>query len=294
MYGMMDQVYINDNKLVSIGFSPEEIRHMHLVQNNGIKFTMQSLQMCGYNYEQAKRLMYGYNICSGKVQVDSKQETIKHLRKMFGANYRISIQDLAVSNINTVPRVAVVKNIPDPPYSIWNSNQYSGKDAIYKVIDVSGQKVTIETPRKPRLAYGQTKVLPGILEIKGVKANGNAVVVFDKKYCQLCNRFIIVASLKKPEFHHGLWEILCFEGTRVYVYATNMGTKENVRYSMGTQRVYDFGIFIKDIKPKLNLAASKIYKKLGGVGTQFEGANAEFKVLTQEIREIDENQDVIF
>lgn len=294
MYGMIDQVYIDDNKLMSIGFIPEEIKHMHMVQNNGVKFTMQSLQMYGYNYEQAKRLIYGYNICSGKVQVNSKEATIRHLRKMFGSNYRISIQDLATSNISTVPRAAIVKNLPDPPYSIWNSNQYKGKDTLYKVIDVSGQKVTIETPRKPRLAYGQAKVIPGVLEIKGVKANGNAVIVFDKKFCQLCNRFIIVASLKKPEFHHGLWEILCFEGTRVYVYATNMGTKENVRYSMGTQRVYDFGIFPKDIAPKLKIAATKIYTKLGGVGNQFEGANSEFKVLTQETKDFDENQDVAF
>ena len=294
MYGMIDQVYIDDAKLMNIGFTPEEIRHMHMIQNNGVKFTMQSLQMCGYNYEQSRRLMYGYNICVGKVQVDSKEATIKHLRKMFGSNYRISIQDLAVSNINVVPRVAVVGNIRQEPYSIWNSNRYKGKDGIYKVVDVTGQKVTIETPRKPRLAYGQTKVLPGILEIKGVKANGNAVVVFDKKYCQLCNRFIIVASLKKPEFHHGLWEILCFEGTRVYVYATNMGTKENVRYSMGTQRVYDFGMFPADIKPKLDNKAKQLYTNLGGVNIQYEGANAEFKVLTPQVKEMDAGQDVIF
>lgn len=294
MYGMMDQAYIDDVRLINIGFTQEELRHLHMIQNNGIKFSMQSLQMVGYNYEQAKRLMYGYNICLGKVQTGSKEEMIRHLKKMFGSNYRISIQDLAVSNISAVPRVAVVGNITQEPYAIWNSNRYKGKDALYKVIDVTGQKVTIETPRKPQLKYGQQKILQGVLEIKGVKANGNAVVIFDKKYCQLCNRFIIVASLRRPEFHHGMWEILCFEGTRVYVYATNMGTKENVRYSMGTQRVYSYGIFPTDIKPKLDLVAKQLSNKLGGVNLQLEGANAEFKVLSPQHKELDENEDVAF
>lgn len=294
MYGMMEQAYIDDAKLINIGFTQEELRHLHMIQNNGIKFSMQSLQLCGYNYEQAKRLMYGYNICLGKVQTDSKEEMIRHLKKMFGSNYRISIQDLAVSNISAVPRVAVVGNITQEPYTIWNSNRYKGKDALYKVIDVTGQRITIETPRKPQLKYGQQKVIQGILEIKGVRANGNAVVIFDKKYCQLCNRFIIVASLRRPEFHHGMWEILCFEGTRVYVYATNMGIRENVRYSMGTQRVYSYGIFPTDIKPKLDVVAKQLYTKLGGVNLQLEGANAEFRVLTPQNKELDENQDVTF
>lgn len=294
MYGMLDQVYIDVNKLASIGFNAAEIQNMQYLYNNGARFTMQALQSYGYTYEQASRLMYGYNICAGKVSVDSKEEMIRHLRKMFGKQYRISIQDLAISNINSVPRVAVVANIQQAPYDIWNSNKYSGKAALYKVVDVTGQKVTIETPRKPRLAYGQTKVLPGILEIKGVKANGNAVVVFDKKYCQLCNRFIIVASLRRPEFHHGMYEMMCFEGTKVYIYAMNMGTRENVKYSMGTQRVYDYGIFPGDIKGKLVTVAKNMYNHLHGVAIQFEGANSEFRVISTQKQEFDDEDSVLF
>lgn len=281
MHNMMNPVYIDTAKLASIGFSNTEIQNLQYLYNNGAKFTSQALQSYGYTFEQSKRLMYAYNICIGKVQVDSKQEAIKHLKKMFGSTYKITIQDLAVSNISTIPRVAVVGNITDAPYSIWNSKQYSGKDALYPVIETSGQKITIETPRKPKLAYGAAKVIPGVLEIKGVKNNGNAVVTFDKKYCKVCNRFIIVASLRNPEFHHGKYEMICFEGTKIYVYATNIGTRESARYSMGNQRVYDYGIFENEIKPKLDKTAKGIYQYLHGVSAQYIAATQKYELLSK-------------
>lgn len=279
------------NKFLSLGFNNTEITNFEYIATNGGKFTPQFLQQCGYTYEQARRLTYMYNIYCGKVVINSKQDMIKHLRKMFGADYRLSMQDLAISKITNVPRVAVVSNIVHKPYDIWNSNRYKGKDAIYKVVDSSGQKITIETSRKPRLEYGQPKIVPGVLEIKGVKANGNAVVTFDKRYCNLCNRFIIVASLRNPEFHYGKYEMLCFEGTKVYVYATNMGTKENVKYNMGTQRIYAFGIFPGEIKSKLEYVAKVLYNQLHCVSTEYENANSTFKVVEVK-QQIDESNDV--
>lgn len=277
-----NMINIDANKLASIGFTQQEIQQLCYVYSNGGKFTTNALQSYGYNYEQAKKLSYMYNICAGKINIDSKEELIKHLRRMFGSNYRIGIQDLAVSRVNSVPRVAIVSNIIDEPYSIWNSNRYRGKEALYKVVDVSGQKITIETPRKPILKYGSAKEIKGVLEIKGVKQNGNAVITFDKKYCKLCNRFIIVASLRNPEFHLGKYEIICFEGTKVYIYASNMGVKDNVKYSMGTQRVYDYGIFPQEIKAKLDNVTKVMYKHLNGVKAELYGANTDYKVIEPE------------
>lgn len=273
------------NRLISLGFTKEEISAFNYIICNGGKLTTTEMQNYGMTYEQAKRLRYMYNICAGRVTIDSKQELQKHLRKMFGQDYRITLQDLSESRITNIPRVAVVANIVDEPYNIWNSKNYKGLGKLYKVIDVSGQRITVETPRKPKLEYGKPKELPGILEIKGVRNNGNAVVAFDKKYCRLCNRFIIVASLRNPEFHIGKYEIVCFEGTKVYVYATNMGVGEKVKYRQGAQRVYDFGINPSEIKSKLTNVAKVLYKNLHGVSIELQTPNQEFTLIPVERRE---------
>lgn len=294
-YGAMTSaVNIDTNRLLQLGFTKVEIQQLNYVYTSGGKFTPSALQQYGFNYEQSKKLSYMYNICCGKVQINSKEETIRHLRRMFGSNYRISIHDLAVSKIAAVPRWAVVGGIMDEPYNIWNSNKYKGSSALYNVVDVSGQKVTVETNRKPRLEYKQSKSIPGVLDIKGVKNNGNVIVTFDKKYCKICNRFIIIASLRNPEFHLGKYEMLCFEGTRVYIYATNMGTKENIKYSMGNQRVYDFGIYPNDIKLKVTNVAKAMYQHLHGVGIQYEEPNMTYKVVGSEKEEQEElSNDII-
>lgn len=292
-YGMCNQINIDDNHLYNLGFTQKEVQQLKFVYSNGGKFTPSALQSYGYNYEQAKRLAYMYNICAGKIQIDSREELIKHLRKMFGSDYRISIQDLATSNVTAVPRVALVANIVDTPYNIWNSSNYKGKDMFYKVIDVSGQRITVETSKKPKLEWKQAKEVPGVLEIKGVKNNGNAVVSFDKKYCKLCNRFIIVASLRLPEFHCGKYEIICFEGTKVYVYATNMGIKENLSYRGGTQRVYAYGILPGDIRPKLDNVAKSLYSHLHGISVNYEDATLPYEVLSKQKQEPNYDDDVM-
>lgn len=290
--GYQNGININTNQLMKLGFNQQEIQQLMYVYNNNGKFTLNALQSYGYNYEQAKKLMYMYNICAGKIQIESKEELIKHLKKMFGSSHRIGIQDLAVSKVNNVPRFAVVSNIIDEPYTIWNSKNYKGTNALYKVVDVSGQKITIETPKKPILKYGSAKEIKGVLEIKGVKDNGNAIVTFDKNYCKLCNRFIIVASLRNPEFHLGKYEIICFEGTKVYIYATSIGTRDKPNYSMGTQRVYGYGIFPQEIKGKLVNVTKAMYKYLNGVNAELFGANIEYKVIPQDKVE-DENEGVM-
>lgn len=300
---MMNPVYIDANRLMSLGFSKADVDNLVYVYNNGGKFTTNALQSYGYTYDQAKRLIYMYGICAGKYSVETKQESIKHLKKMNGSQYKITMQDLAVSNVTDVPRVAVI-NITVPkkpanmteyqyekmkeackPFTIWNSSRYKGRDALYKVLDVTGQHVTIETSRKPQLQYNAVKKIPGVLEIKGQRENGNVIVVINSEYCKLCNRFIIVASLRNPEFHHGKYELLAFEGTKVYVYATNMGVRNTVKYNMGTQRVYAYGIFPQDIKPKLDNITKSMYQYLNCVSAEYMGSNKPYEVITRQQKE---------
>jgi len=293
-YDMMyNPINIDRNYLLKLGFSNDDINMLTYVYNNGGKFTPNALQQYGYTYEQAKKIAYMYAICSGKISIETKEEMIKHLRKMFGSDYRISMQDLAVSKITTIPRFALVSGIVDEPYTIWNSKNYQGINMLYKVSDVSGKNITIETKKRPTLKYGQPKVIQNVLEIKGINSKNEVVVTFNKNYCRLCNRFIIVASLKRPEFHHGMYEILCFEGTRAYVYATSAGTGDIAKYRAGTQRVYDYGLFPGDIRAKLERVAMAMYNRLHGVGVQMEPANKKYDVLEKVHNNLEDESEVI-
>ena len=306
------------NTLLNMGFTRQEVDAYEYIYMNGGKFTPNFLMCnCGYSYDQAKRLSYMNKILSGRVQINTENDMIKHVKNMIGSsrqeaqqyvysqsinsgyaqqNYsdleltkhlrvangqtrRIGMQDLAVSSITAVPMVAVVAGIQQEPFTIWNSNRYNGMQAMYKVVDSTGKKITVETKRKPVLKYRAAKKVPGVLEIVGLKQTGEVVVTFDKSVCRLCNRYIIVASLRRPEFHLGCFEIICFEGTKVYVYATNMGTGKNVKYREGTQRVYAYGIFPNTIKQKLKLEAQKIYNNLHGMRVNYVDQNSEYKVI---------------
>lgn len=319
------------NALLNMGFTQQEIQAYEYIYVNGGKFSPAALQSYGYDINSAKRLAYMNKIMQGNIQINSENDMITHVKKMTGVsrdmakqavyrenlsngygaqNYsevelikhlketngrqrKITIQDLSISKVTTVPRVALVGGIIDAPYNIWNSKNYSGKDALYRVIDVSGSRITIETSRKPRLEWGKAKELPGILEIKGVRSNGNAIVSFDKKYCRLCNRFVIVASLKNPEFHLGKYDMICFEGTRVYIFAINMGIKEKIKYNNGNQRIYAYGIMTQDIKGKLDSVAKAMYQELHGVAVNYIEPNSDYSVVSKtQVDEQMEDEDI--
>ena len=201
------------------------------------------------------------------------------------------MQDLAVSRMQNIVQVAVVSNIEESPYNIWNSSNYKGTDMFYKVVEAHGKSITIETRKVPQLKYGAPKKINGVFEIKGKKQNGNVVVTFHSGYARLCNRFIVVASLRRPEFHLGMYEMLCFEGSKIYIFATNMGTREQVRYKGSTQRVYEFGILPKDIKPKIMKVAKGLYQYLHGVQIEYTEPNSKYEIIPKEVpTDMDEDE----
>lgn len=285
---------INPDSLVQAGFTQPEIQAFKFVYSNNGKFTLNALQSYGYTYEQAKRLHYMYRICTGQVQIESQDQMSRHLKTMFGSSHKMNISDLAISKITNVPRVAVVSNIDQEPYSIWNSTNYSGNKALYKVIDATAGHITVETEIKPKLKFGQAKKIPGVLEIKGIKANGNVVVTFNSEYATLCNRFIIVASFKNPEKHLGKWEIMCYEGRKIYIYALNMGTRDKVSYSQGNQRVYAYGLYPSDIKRKLDKVASDMYIYVKGVTYNYIPPTVRYNVIDSKKSSVSDESNVEF
>lgn len=266
-------------------FTQEEIETLYSLIMDDISFTTNALQQLGIDYEQAQKLLYARRIAQGKVKVENKDDMAKHLRKMFGKHRRISLQDLQTTKILEVPRLAVIAGVKDEVYSIWNTSQYGLENGIYEVTDVSSTNITIKTDKKPVIKYKYPKEIEGVLEIKEVDDNGIVKVSFNKDYIRLINRYIIVGSLKRPEFHNGLVEILCKEGTKVYVFAQTMGTGERVRYRMGTQRVYDYGVNPKDIKSKIMKQTNSMVGMIEGLFINYEEANQDYSIIDREKEE---------
>lgn len=276
------QAQVISRRFQQIGFSQIEITEFLRMLSVNASFTVGALQSYGYSNKQAIRLKYMFDIYSGKIQIETQDELAKHLRKMSGGIYKISMQDFPKSKITNIPRVTVIANIPQSPYDIWNSKNYKGREAIYKVVDVSGQRITIETSRKPQLQNKHTKSIQEIFEIKGVRANGNIVVAFNKNYCKLCNRFVVVCSLRNPEIHLGKYEMICFEGTKCYVYAINIGTKETVRFNTENHRIYDCGLAPNDIEGKLKNVAQLMYNQLKCVAVKYCEPNTTYSVVDRD------------
>lgn len=280
MYTPETQISINPDSLLAIGFGQQQIEVLKfLIANDGKVTLPKMVNIYGIPYEQARDLKYMYDIVTGRVVIDGELNLIKHLRRMFGKNRRIGINDLALSKVQEVPRMAVVANIKTEPFTIYNSNNYKPENRLYKVVDVTGGRIIVETTRKPQLKFGTEKKVEGELEIRSIDKRGVVTIAFDKKVCRLCNRFIIVASLKRPEFHHGLAQIICIEGTKVYVYAQTLNPKKGIQYNMGTQRVYDFGFLKTEIDNKLMRAAAWLYPLVCGVVGSIEPANSDFQTL---------------
>ncbi len=300
--------------LLNYGFTQQDINILTQSYNYFGKVTGNTLTQLGCSYEQARKIMYANSIYTGKVKLDSvqaikkhymivygcspeeanklaysyslnsgnvksKEDLVNHLKKINKNEMKLTINDLMPSKVVDVPRVAVVNGIKQEPFTIWNSGQYKGMEALYKVINVSGQNITIETSRKPLIARGASMKIDGVLSILGVKQDGKAVVTFNKDYCRLCNRFVILASLRNPEFHLGKYEIIAKDGTKVYVFASNMGIKESVNYRAGNQRVYTYGIMPSDIKTKLDKMAGAINSYVGGMSHSYSQPNSEYRVV---------------
>lgn len=285
IYTAQSQFNLDENMMLKLKFTRQEIQAVKQVFSYFGTVTSAKAQQCGYPPEIAKKLKYMYDIATGNVVIESSDDLSKHFRKMFGAHQRIGIQHLSMSRINKVPRKCVLGNIPAGKFEMYNSKHYSPQERMYDVLNVTGAKITINTARKPVLRYGESKEQDGVAKITEVNRDGTINIEFNRDYARLCNRFIVVASLRRPEYYHALVEIICIEGTKVYVFATTMSDKETPSYKNGSQRVYDYGFFKAEIKRKVMNVASILYKHLCGVYAQTEEGNTEFEFLRRDVRD---------
>lgn len=274
-------------RINNLRFSTQDIEALQYAVNSGLRVTTQNMTcMLGFSYELANKVHYMYNICVDKISIDTIDDLSKHLRKISNCN-KIGIQNFPVSSINKIPRTAVIGGIPNGPLAIFNSSNYKGKDMLYVVSNVTSKNVIFRTRRRPSLRQNDMREVPGIIKITG--ANDKIIEIeVNRENCRLCNRFIIFGSTRRPETHHGMWTLLAFEGTKVYVYAQSLGVRDSAKYSISNQRVYDYGFFSSDIRQKLDTAANKLNSMFSCVYSEFEDANSEFKSILPKERKTDE------
>lgn len=268
---------INREYFIKLGFAGEEIDILEQCLVGGFRVSVSRLVGMGLSYQDARRINYMYSIVIGKTSIDTPDALSKHLRRMSENNRKVGIYDLPLTKIKVVPRYAVVAGIKDNAFSIFNSNKYSGMDMFYEVVSIYNNKVTVKSKRKPVIKYGQPKKIDGVLEIKELLDDGSILVIFEDYFVRLLNRFIIVASLRRPHEHHGLIEIICAEGTRVYVYAQTLPFN-NMTINRSTQRVYDYGVLSRDINDKIYNSLQVVYNSVYGVYYSWEEGNSIYNL----------------
>lgn len=282
VYTPINQFSFNKEYLLQLGFTLDEIAIMNNCLNSGINVTINNLNQF-VDYQTAKKIKYMYDICTGKIQIETTDELCRHLKKMFGNTRKVGIRDLIPSKIDNIPRKVVINGITDEKFKIYNSSNYkSNYEKLYDLEKIGQNTITIKTKRKPVLRYGESKTVDGVIAIKNIDENNNVTLEVNKKYTRQCNRFIVVASLKYPEFYHSMVEIICIEGTKVYVFAKSIGKSNKVMYNNGTQRVYDYGFFPYEIDQKVTQAAAELYSKVCGVYAVRHPANQDYPILIKE------------
>lgn len=331
VYTAGTQFDFDADAMLRLGFTSEEIMVLQNFIMYGEKTTVANMSKYGIPYQEAQKIKYMYDILTGKVGIDTPDQLVKHLKKMHGGRQKIGIYSLETSKVSTIPRKAVIGGLPPMdgrnPFVIYNSVARKKEDRMYDVVNVTAHKVTIKTNLIPKLPYKDSKKLvkvtdretnrfkyvrdveelpssikknpdgysvntvAEIKEMRNARDGKELLIAFDPQYCRVCNRFIIVASLKHPEFHHGMVEIICIEGSRVYVFAKTAAMSESVKYSGNTQRVYDYGFLPAEIQPKLMKAANEVYKNVCGVLASTEPANSAFEVIPPQKVEYEDEEE---
>lgn len=280
--------YMDKQLMYSIGFTMDEIEALtDAVEYYGI-VTGGRLKEPPFNISDpftVNRIGYMYNICMGKTTIDTDDiySLSRHFAKLSrGASNNRPFNPFLISNrrIKVVPRIAVVAGIPSGNFSRLNSSTERLADAIYPVSDIASNYVHIRSRKRMGVAnvdrirkISETEYEYGIPNMLYVTHIGNAdkrepwAIKINKKYCRLCNRFIIVVSKSmqgiENSAHHGAYQLLTIEGHIIYLYAKTIdhdvnGNPRDTVASNETTFVLDYGFFDFEIIPKLQYALRQI------------------------------------
>ena len=249
-------------------------------------------------------LVYMYRLYIGELSIDTDNidQLCKHLRNINKHVDRITLNDLEVSYCKTgvnIPQYIVIGGLKDTDFAIYDKEFLNarGKEYIkdsksrvnllkYKylgVFNLSKQTQTkcyFTTKLKPVLKYKSAREIPDKIGIEKVNKDGTVDVWVSKNYCRLLNRYVIYASLKKPEFYIKILEIITLNGTRLYIYAQNIYTKRLSSYNSNNLRIYGHGIYGDDIDNKLKNIYKSIQTRIPIYKADLVDGNTDFQTLS--------------
>lgn len=252
---------------------------------------------------------YMYELYIGEKEIDTDDLTqlCKHLKFINPHIPRVKMEDLEVSAVRDIPRLVVIEGIQDTAFKIYNRSEilsfYAKKmkevrdnhektakiqgrmknSGVYLVEGISSSNVNFTSVLKPQISYKGAKEIPSVIGIKKIGIDSKTLHLWvNKKYCRLLNRYVIVASLRRPEFYISLREIVTGSGSVVYLYAQDIGVKKNFSYNSSSARVYDFGFQEYDIEDKLDICLERLENTIPVYKTNKVEGNVEFNSINTE------------
>lgn len=285
MYGQPGVPFEADReKLKRLGFVDNDINLLENVvsQNRGRMPGQSKLCQMGLGYNQAVMLRYMYNISIGKIPFNTREDMAKHLRKMWQGQ-RVGLYSLPASTVSELNRFCMIAHLP-APWDCLNSAQhtkYGGlKQGMYKVDKIAGGWTRFTTTRRPVLTPSDPTEVDGIIRVESVnRKEGTVSYAANNHYVKMCNRFVIVATLRRPYDHLGMSSILCMDGTTVYVVALPVKAREGRNYYNQSQRVYAYGVDGKDILPALQNISVAMFNYFQAFMMEQEFGSIEYQQL---------------
>lgn len=275
-----------------MGFNNVEVCiAMDFAYNRGVNMSIGSIcsTYC-VDYETARRIRYAAQIVLGEVgnpfeDVNTPYDVMRikyHYRKLAGNQFReISVENLVSSTIHSVPKMFIIDGIEDETFNILNSDKHNSiKSEAYIVEKMTSGSIIFKTKKKIILKYNRSRKygIEGCIEVLGKDFNGNSVVKINKSLCKMCNRYCIVASTRIPSEYLCMCTIVSKNGNLIYVYA-KMIRSGNTVVTKAVERVYDFGIDIREAKNKVLEVSKQIYNIYDGVYSNFFAGNSKFRLV---------------
>lgn len=307
---MQYMAIVDVDTLYKLGFTNEDVQILNSLMEAGCKLTSASLSNRGLTYQGIKRLQYMYSILIGKtiIDINNIDEVSKHFQKVNSYGKKININNLPLSKVGEVPRLAVIEGIPEGRYAKYNYS-YENRKRIHILKKESEKKIIIRTKIKPILPYGSDKCLYYIkdkgsnkifytedrnelnkfikeskdseygaaVEIKGLSEDKKEVdVAIHKNYIRLVSPYIILCSFTRPQNHLGMYQMVLYDGSEIYIYANYYDGKGRINNN-SSSRVYYWGYKKRELTLALQKVAKGIYSNLGGKFIEFQAGKEKYE-----------------
>ena len=242
------------------------------------------VEMLGIDYNAASRIKYLIEIITGRkeVNIDDVRDLsdvkaiAKHFRKINPACTRLSTEMLSPTRISSIPKIAVVKGIRDENFRDINSRTPNSINEYYTIEKQDSEKFTLRMHKEVDTNIRIDK--DRIVTILGRDTKGNMIADIKKENVRVCNRFIIVASIRQPIYHHGMYVMITSGGDILYVYARTVEGNRNLSKNY-SERVYNYGVMPCSMQSKLKSVAMEAYRGLKCVCVKYIEATQEFRLI---------------